>query len=109
MKRLVAFVDRHRVVVELVYRPPYHSKYNPIERCWGILEQHWNGTLLHSVEQALRWAGTMTWRTIHPLIREVTTTYERGVRIAKKAFGPIADRVIRSRTLPMWSLTIQPE
>jgi transposase len=28
-----------------VYYPPYHSKYNLIERCWGILEQHWNGTL----------------------------------------------------------------
>ena len=54
MKRLVEFVDRHRIVVELAYLPPYHSKYNPIERCWGILEQHWNGTLLHSVEHALR-------------------------------------------------------
>jgi hypothetical protein len=42
MKRLVEFVDRHRVAVELVYLPPYHSKYNPIERCWGILEKHWN-------------------------------------------------------------------
>ena len=34
---------RHRVAVELVYLPPYHSKYNPIERCWGILERHWTG------------------------------------------------------------------
>jgi hypothetical protein len=30
MKRLVEFVDRHRVAVELAYLPPYHSKYNPI-------------------------------------------------------------------------------
>lgn len=108
MKRLVEFVDRHRITVELVYLPPYHSKYNPIERCWGILEQHWNGTLLHSVEHALHWAGTMTWRTIHPLIREITTTYERGVRLAKIAFRPIAERLIRSQTLPKWCLTIQP-
>ena len=108
MKRLVEFVDRHRIVVELAYLPPYHSKYNPIERCWGILEQHWNGTLLHSVEHALHWAGTMTWRTIHPLIREITTTYERGVRLTKNAFRPIAERLIRSETLPKWCLTIQP-
>jgi transposase len=108
MKRLVEFVDRHRVEVQLVYLPPYHSKYNPIERCWGILEQHWNGTLLSSVEQALRWAGTMTWRTIHPLIRQITTTYERGVRLTKKQFRPIAKRLIRSATLPKWSLGIQP-
>lgn len=109
MKRLVECVDRHRIAVELAYLPPYHSKYNPIERCWGILEQHWNGTLLHSVEHALHWAGTMTWRTIHPLIREITTTYERGVRLTKTAFRPIAERLTRSETLPKWSLIIQPE
>jgi hypothetical protein len=51
---------------------------------------------LHSVEQALRWAGTMTWRTIHPLIREVTTTYERGVRLTKAAF-----RQRRDNDLPL--------
>lgn len=109
MKRMVEFVDRHRIVVELVYLPPYHSKYNPIERCWGILEKHWNGTLLHSVAEVLRWAGTMTWRKVRPLIREITTTYERGVRLTKKAFRPIADRLSRSETLPKWSLIIQPD
>ena len=109
LKRLVEFADRHRVGIELVYLPPYHSKYNPVERCWGILERHWNGTLLHSVAEALRWAGTMTWRKIPPLIREITATYERGVRIAKEEFEPTAERLKRSKTLPKWSLTIQPE
>ena len=109
MNRLVGFADRHQVGIELVYLPPYHSKYNPIERCGGILEKHWNGTLLNSVEQVLNWAGTMTWRTIHPLIREITTTYERGVRLTKAQFGPIAERLIRSATLPKWSLRIQPQ
>ena len=109
LKRLVEFADRHRVAIELVDLPPYHSKYNPVERCWGILERHWNGTLLHSVAEALRWAGTMTWRKIPPLIREITATYERGVRIAKADFEPIAQRLKRSAILPKWSLTIQPE
>lgn len=108
MKRLVEFVDRHRIAVVLVYLPPYHSKYNPIARCWGILEAHWNGALLHSVEHALRWAGTMTWRTLHPLIREITTIYERGVRVTKTVFRPIAERLTRNETLPKWCLTIQP-
>jgi hypothetical protein len=60
MKRLVDFADRRRVEIRLVYSPPYHSKYNPIERCWGMLERHWNGTLLNSVETVLKWAGSMT-------------------------------------------------
>ena len=108
LKRLVEFVDRHRVAVELVYLPPYHSKYNPIERCWGILERHWNGALLSSVADVLRWAGTMTWRGLRPLIRETTTLYERGVRLTKAVFHPIAERLTRSKTLPKWSVTIQP-
>ncbi|RZN35682.1 MAG: hypothetical protein EF813_08375 [Methanosarcinales archaeon] len=30
-----------------------------MERCWGVLEMHWNGTLLSSVDKAVRWAETM--------------------------------------------------
>ena len=50
MHRLVAFVQHYHVRVRLAYYPPYHSKYNAIERCWGILENNWNGTLLDAVE-----------------------------------------------------------
>jgi Rhodopirellula transposase DDE domain len=53
IKRLVEFADRHDLPIRLVYYPPYHSKYNPIERCWGVLERHWNGTLLNTIETAL--------------------------------------------------------
>ncbi len=108
LKRLVDFADQHRVEVRLVYLPPYHSKYNPIERCWGVLERHWNGTLLNTVEAALKWAGGMTWRGVHPLVREITTTYARGVRLTKALFRPIAQRLIRSAALPKWSLSIPP-
>src|SRR4029453_11993191 len=38
------------------YHPPYHSKYNPIERCWGILELQWNGAKLIDAETMLGWA-----------------------------------------------------
>jgi len=44
--RMVQFVEKHQVNVRLAYYPPYHSKYNPVERCWGVLETHWNGALL---------------------------------------------------------------
>lgn len=35
MRRLVEFSDRQQLTLELAYYPPYHSKYNPIERCWA--------------------------------------------------------------------------
>ena len=108
IKRLVEFADRYDLRIRLVYYPPYHSKYNPIERCWGILENHWNGTLLESVETALNWAKTMTWKGIHPIVRLLEGTYETGVRVAKKAFKQFQQRLQRSKTLPKWSVTIEP-
>jgi hypothetical protein len=109
MRRLVEFADRHRVEIELAYLPPYHSKYNPIERCWGVLENHWNGSLLSSVAAVLRWAGTMTWRGVRPLVGEITTTYQRGVRLTGSAFRPFDKRLLRSPTLSQWSLWILPQ
>ena len=40
LRRMVAFCDAIGKPIQLLYYPPYHSKYNPIERCWGILELH---------------------------------------------------------------------
>jgi hypothetical protein len=40
LKRMGDFADQIQKSIQLLYFPPYHSKYNPIERCWGILEQH---------------------------------------------------------------------
>jgi hypothetical protein len=35
--RLLRLAQKYQWVIVLVYYPPYHSKYNPIERLWGIL------------------------------------------------------------------------
>ncbi|CDN10487.1 Mobile element protein [Richelia intracellularis] len=40
---MVEFIDLLNIPIQLLYYPPSHSKYNPIEGCWGILDQHWNG------------------------------------------------------------------
>jgi hypothetical protein len=68
LHRMVQFVDHIGKPVQLLYYPPYHSKYNPIERCWGILELHGNGTKLIDVETMLEWAKSMTWKGIHPVV-----------------------------------------
>jgi Rhodopirellula transposase DDE domain len=62
LQRMVAFCDVIGKPIQLVYYPPYHSKYNPIERCWGILAVHWNGTKLVDVETMLAWTKSMTWK-----------------------------------------------
>jgi transposase len=64
IKRLVDFSQSEQVSVELAYYPPYHSKYNPIERVWGVLENHWNGEILDIVEKAI--IQNQTYITVKP-------------------------------------------
>jgi DDE family transposase len=109
IKRLVGFADRHDLRIQLVYSPPYHSKYNPIERCWGVLERHWNGTLLNPIETALRWAGTMTWKGCHPFIKLLEGFYEKGVRLSRKTMEVYEQRLERSNNLPQWNVVIRPQ
>lgn len=109
LKRMVEFADRNNLEIVLVYYPPYHSKYNPIERCWGILEMHWNGTLLDSVDTILAWARTMTWKATRPIVNLLSKIYETGVRLAKKAFKLIETRLQRDGTLPKYCVRIQPQ
>jgi transposase len=108
MNRLVIFADATGLEIKLVYYPPYHSKYNPIEHCWGVLEEHWNGTLLNSVATVVEWAKTMTWNGIRPIVKLIETTYEKGVRIAKDAFGAIESRLQRHDSLPKYDVLIRP-
>ena len=109
IKRLVEFADRHDLPIRLVYYPPYHSKYNPIERCWGALERHWNDTLLNTIETALGWAGTMTWKGCHPFIKLLEGFYEKGVRLSRKTLEVYEQRIERSNNLPRWNVVIRPQ
>jgi hypothetical protein len=109
MNRMVIFADATGMEIKLVYYPPYHSKYNHIERCWGILEIHWNGTLLNSVNTVVEWARTMTWKGAHPIVKLIETTYAKGVRIAKGAFQAIEERLQRHKDLPKYDVLIQPQ
>ena len=108
MKRMVEFADKNNLEIVLAYYPPYHSKYNPIERCWGILENHWSATLLNSVETTLEWAKSMTWKQLHPVVGLRNTVYEKGVRVSKKMFRATACRIDRHESLSKYHMTILP-
>lgn len=108
LNRMVEFVDQINKPIQLVYYPPYHSKYNPIERCWGILEQHWNGSKLVDVTAMLLWAKSMTWKGIHPILTLSKTVYQKGISLTKKAMKEIESRLQRNPLLPKWDIFIQP-
>lgn len=104
--RMVQFVEKHQVNVRLAYYPPYHSKYNPVERCWGVLECHWNGALLDTVDAVVGYARSMTWNQKHPAVRLLTQVYESGVRLSKAAMKAVEAKLSRLPHLPSWFIDI---
>jgi hypothetical protein len=108
MQRIVEFVQKYGITVRLAYYPPYHSKYNPVERCWGVLENHWNGALLDSVEAVLKYAATMTWKGVHPVVEMVSATYQTGVKLTKEAMEQVEAQLTRTPELSKWFVDIVP-
>lgn len=108
LKRLVDFVDHTGKIVQLLYYPPYHSKYNPIERCWGILEQHWNGAKLVTAETMLEWAKSMTWKGVQPVVNLSKMVYQKGISLSKVAMQAIEARLERNPILPKWDILVRP-
>ena len=108
LQRMVTFCDAIGKPIQLLYYPPYHSKYNPIERCWGILELHWNGTKLVDVETMVEWAKSMTWKGIHPVVELSRKVYQKGIALGKKAMQAVESRLERHPELPKWDILIRP-
>jgi hypothetical protein len=108
IKRIVEFAQATKLKIRLIYYPPYHSKYNAIERCWAALEHYWNGAILDSVEAALQWASNMTWHGFTPIVELVETFYPKGVKLSEAELIPFAEHWQRSDTLPKWDVTIVP-
>lgn len=108
LRRIVEFAQQYGLKVRLAYYPPYHSKYNAIERCWGILENHWNGSLLDRIDSVIQFARTMTWNGNHPIVSLVTATYTTGVRLTKDAMEALESQVMRLAGLEKWFVDILP-
>ena len=108
LKRMVEFADWSGLRIRLVYYPPYHSKYNPIERCWSSLQKKWNGVLLTCVAVVLAFAGRMRCKGQHPTVRSLDGEYPIGIRISNRDMQAINARLERSTTLGKYDITIRP-
>jgi hypothetical protein len=106
MKRMVDFAMDNQVSLSLIYYPPYHSKYNPIERVWAVLENHWRGEVLNSVEKALGLARTMKWNGKNPVVKLINGTYEKGIKLTQKAMKQIEKMIERMPGIEKWAVNI---
>jgi hypothetical protein len=108
MQRLVELADRFQITLQLAYYPPYHSKYNPVERVWGGLEKHWNGSLLNSLATVLNFARSFTYKAKQPIVQLVEKVYATGVKLSQAQMTHLERRFQRLPDLGKWFVRIPP-
>lgn len=109
LQRLVEFVDMTELSVRIIYYPPYHSKYNGIERYWAGLEKSWNGYLLDCVNVVLNRAGNFVWKGLRATVQLLSAVYEKGIKVCGKRRSELEQRLQRSELLPLYDITICPK
>ena len=109
MKRIIELSVKLNVKIILSYYPPYHSKYNKIERVWASLEKHWNGSILDTKEAVLGFAESMTWNGCNPVIKETDIVYEIGKKVTKEIMKIYEEAIDRDSKIGKWFITIRPE
>ncbi len=108
LHRMTEFADSTGLIIHLVYYPPYHSKYNSIERYWAGLEKSWNGYLLDNVTTVINRACSFFWRGIQTTVKLVDAVYKKGIKLLGKEKAALETRLLRSRELYWWNIAIRP-
>jgi hypothetical protein len=109
LKSLVDLSNKYQIEIELVYYPPYHSKYNPIERIWARLEMMWRGMLLISEEICNKVMEKLTWKKVEAKVKYIDKEYEKGVKYSKEVMNQYEGiNIHRDNKLKKWSIVITP-
>lgn len=109
LKGLIEISKKYKITIELVYYPPYHSKYNPVERLWARLENIWNGYLLETKEICLNFMKNLTWKDEKSITKLKEVKYEKGLSVEKKEMEELEEQhITRHEKLKKWSLVITP-
>lgn len=108
LKRLAEFSATNSVTVQLACYPPYHSKYNPVERVFGVLENYWNGDPLLTLDHALGMARNMTYKGVHP-VTSLHPGGEKGIKLGKAEMGMLKPALERLEGVGKWFVRITPE
>lgn len=109
IKRMVEFAAEINKKIILAYYPPYHSKYNPIERFWGRLETHWNGDLLDSKDTVINFAESATWNGKKPEVEVIEKKYFTGKKLKDKVMKVYESALKRKKQIEKWFVILKPE
>lgn len=109
IKKIVELSKKFNLNIHLAYYPPYHSKYNPIEHVFWVLERLWRGTVLNTINTVLEWTKNMKWKNKKPItVKLIDKDYEKWITLSKKEMLPFLQYVIKTGKLSKWDLIIKP-
>ena len=107
---LIMMAIRLNITIELVYYPPYHSKYNLIEHYWGVLQRSWNGLIIDSLDKLIGAINGTKWHGINSKGILIDKSYEKGKSVDKDELKKLIEQHISypNSGIEKWSLIITP-
>ena len=108
--RIIELAIKYHIEIELVYYPPYHSKYNKIEHFWGVLQRHWSGLIIDDLDKLIGAINSTKWDGINAEGILTTNVYEKGKKIDEDYLKTLEDKHIcfRNEKIKKWSLVVTP-
>ena len=91
---LIKVAIKLNIKIELVYYPPYHSKYNLIEHFWGVLQRSWNGLIIDNLTKLIGAINGNKWHGINAKGILVEKEYFKGQIIDKGELKNLIDKHI---------------
>ena len=111
IKRIIELSIKYNIVIELVYYPPYCSKYNLIEHFWGVLQKHWGRLIINNFDKLIGAINTTKWANINAKGYLRIKEYQKGEQVDNKELNElIANHVKYSndKNLTKYSAIITP-
>ena len=109
LKKLVYLSKKYNLVIQLVYYPPYCSKYNKIERVWARVQMTWRRITMNSLDILMECLNKITWNNVKMKGYLSTKEYEKGIKISDYEMETkINQHIIREEGLEKWSVVITP-
>lgn len=108
LKKLVDLSIKYKIVIQLVYYPPYYSKYNKIERYWARLQMVWNKIIMDSLDLLINTINKVTWNGVYSKGILSTKKYEMGIKVSESEMDIVNRHIIREEGLEKWSIVVTP-
>lgn len=108
--RIGKLAIKYNIHIQLVYYPPYHSKYNPIEHFWGVLQNHWSGLIIDDLDKLVGAINSCTWNNIQAKCFLRTKKYEKGKKVDKTELEQIEKKFVfyNNPNIEQWTMGFYP-